>query len=104
MYKHWRYRPMGATDYPFYSQESPAFEQIAARPDYAKLDRGALPGAEPGVKKRMSWKICAIARNGFAFVRWKFWCRFSRVGICAFSRGSWARSQRMCIGRDGQWR
>lgn len=42
MYKHWRYRPVGATNYPFYSNESPAFEQVAARPDYAKLDRSAL--------------------------------------------------------------
>lgn len=43
MYKHWRYRPAGATGYPFYSNESPAFEQIASRPNYAALDRGALP-------------------------------------------------------------
>lgn len=46
MYKHWRYRPSGAAGYPFYAQESPAFEQIAARPNYAKLDRTALP--QPG--------------------------------------------------------
>ena len=39
MYKHWRYKPAGTTAYPFYSQESWAFEQIAARPNYAKLDR-----------------------------------------------------------------
>lgn len=45
MYKHWRYKPAGARSYPFYSQESAAFEQIAARPDYAKLDRSALPQA-----------------------------------------------------------
>ncbi|HMJ04729.1 MAG TPA: lysophospholipid acyltransferase family protein [Chthoniobacterales bacterium] len=44
-YKHWRYRPAGATGYPFYAQESSAFEQIASRPDYAKLDRSALPEA-----------------------------------------------------------
>ena len=43
MYKHWRYRPAGLSGYPFYAQESPAFEQIAARPNYAKLDRAALP-------------------------------------------------------------
>ncbi len=44
MYKHWRYKPMAAArSYPFYSQESPAFEQIASRPDYAKLDRSLLP-------------------------------------------------------------
>ncbi|MDQ6622329.1 MAG: lysophospholipid acyltransferase family protein, partial [Verrucomicrobiota bacterium] len=44
MYKHWRYKPEQAErPYPFYSQESPAFEQIAARPDYAKLDRSRLP-------------------------------------------------------------
>lgn len=43
MYKHWRYRPVGATGYPFYANESPAFDQISARQDYAKLDRSALP-------------------------------------------------------------
>ncbi len=42
MYKHWRYKPVAAgRPYPFYAQESPFFEQVAARPDYAKLDRGA---------------------------------------------------------------
>ena len=42
MYKHWRYKPVAAPrSYPFYSQESPFFEQIAARPNYAKLDRPA---------------------------------------------------------------
>ena len=42
MYKHWRYKPIGAPrPYPFYAQESPFFEQIAARPNYAKLDRSA---------------------------------------------------------------
>ena len=45
MYKHWRYKPAGASGYPFYAQESPAFEQIAARADYAKLDRTTLPQA-----------------------------------------------------------
>ena len=39
MYKHWRYKPAAATGYPFYSHESWAFEQIAARPNYSKLDR-----------------------------------------------------------------
>lgn len=40
MYKHWRYQPHGAArPYPFYSQESPFFEQIASRPNYQKLDR-----------------------------------------------------------------
>ncbi len=44
MYKHWRYRPMqAARPYPFYASESHAFEQIAARPAYAKLDRTLLP-------------------------------------------------------------
>lgn len=43
MYKHWRYQPAGESGYPFYAQESPAFEQIAARANYAKLDRTALP-------------------------------------------------------------
>jgi lauroyl/myristoyl acyltransferase len=46
MYKHWRYKPEHATrTYPFYSQESPAFEQIASRSEYTKLDRSRLPGA-----------------------------------------------------------
>lgn len=49
MYKHWRYRPAGATGYPFYSNESPAFEQIASRPNYAPLDRSALPNAANAV-------------------------------------------------------
>ncbi len=39
MYKHWRYKPAGASGYPFYSQQSRAFEQVAGRADYAKLDR-----------------------------------------------------------------
>jgi len=40
MYKHWRYKPTGAQRaYPFYAHESLAFDQIAARPNYAKLDR-----------------------------------------------------------------
>jgi hypothetical protein len=43
MYKHWRYKPAGAADYPFYAQESWAFDQIAARPNYSKLDRSAAP-------------------------------------------------------------
>ena len=42
MYKHWRYKPVAATrPYPFYAQESPFFEQVAARSNYAKLDRAA---------------------------------------------------------------
>jgi hypothetical protein len=42
MYKHWRYKPIAAPrPYPFYAQESPFFEQIAGRADYAKLDRPA---------------------------------------------------------------
>jgi lauroyl/myristoyl acyltransferase len=42
MYKHWRYKPTAAEHpYPFYAQESPFFEQIASRPNYAKLDRPA---------------------------------------------------------------
>ncbi|MDQ6861999.1 MAG: hypothetical protein M3032_12705 [Verrucomicrobiota bacterium] len=46
MYKHWRYKPENAAkSYPFYSQESPAFEQIASRPQYEKLDRSRLPQA-----------------------------------------------------------
>jgi hypothetical protein len=42
MYKHWRYKPIAAPRaYPFYAQESPFFEQIASRANYAKLDRPA---------------------------------------------------------------
>lgn len=42
MYKHWRYKPVAAPrPYPFYSQESPFFEQVAARANYARLDRMA---------------------------------------------------------------
>ena len=44
-YKHWRYRPAGESGYPFYAQASPAFDQIASRPNYAPLDRSLLPGA-----------------------------------------------------------
>jgi Kdo2-lipid IVA lauroyltransferase/acyltransferase len=43
MYKHWRYKPAGARGYPFYAHESQGFEQIAARPNYAKLDPTKLP-------------------------------------------------------------
>ena len=43
MYKHWRYKPAGASGYPFYAQESWAFEQIASRPNYEKLDRSQSP-------------------------------------------------------------
>ncbi len=44
MYKHWRYKPgVCGERYPFYAQESPAFEQVAARDNYAPLDRSALP-------------------------------------------------------------
>lgn len=42
MYKHWRYKPAGASGYPFYSHQSLKFDQIAARPNYAKLDRTVL--------------------------------------------------------------
>ena len=46
MYKHWRFKPVAATrPYPFYAQESPFFEQVAARPNYAKLDRAAALAA-----------------------------------------------------------
>lgn len=49
MYKHWRYRPAGAGGYPFYANESPEFDQIAGRPNYAKLDRSIIikTDAEP---------------------------------------------------------
>jgi Kdo2-lipid IVA lauroyltransferase/acyltransferase len=43
MYKYWRYKPAGAAGYPFYAHESWAFDQIAARPNYTKLDRSAAP-------------------------------------------------------------
>jgi lauroyl/myristoyl acyltransferase len=40
MYKHWLYKPPEAQRaYPFYAQESLECDQIAARPNYAKLDR-----------------------------------------------------------------
>jgi lauroyl/myristoyl acyltransferase len=43
MYKHWRYKPASAAQpYPSYSQESPFFEQIAGRANYAKLDRASV--------------------------------------------------------------
>lgn len=42
MYKHWRYKPAGASGYPFYSHQSLEFDQIAARPNYAKLDRTVI--------------------------------------------------------------
>jgi lauroyl/myristoyl acyltransferase len=46
MYKHWRYKPaVGGERYPFYAQESSAFEQVAARENYAPLERSTLPGA-----------------------------------------------------------
>ncbi len=39
-YKHWRYQPpQTERTYPFYAQESLEFDQIASRPNYAKLDR-----------------------------------------------------------------
>lgn len=47
MYKYWRYKPSAAAGYPFYAHESPAFDQIASRPNYAKLDRSALRTAKP---------------------------------------------------------
>ena len=49
MYKHWRYKPAGASGYPFYAQESWAFEQVAARPNYAKLDRSQAPARTAAV-------------------------------------------------------
>ena len=53
MYKHWRYNPMAAGErYPFYAQESPAFEQVAARDNYAPLDRAALPQVVPVATSR----------------------------------------------------
>lgn len=45
-YKHWRYKPPQASArYPFYAQESLEFDQIAARPNYAKLDRAPIRAA-----------------------------------------------------------
>jgi len=60
MYKHWRYRPTGTPQaYPFYAQESLEFDQIASRPNYAKLDRvpiqiarGRLPDTAPTSGRR----------------------------------------------------
>lgn len=46
MYKHWRYRPRGATGYPFYSQHSRRFERIAACSNYTKLSRLLADAAE----------------------------------------------------------
>jgi hypothetical protein len=46
MYKHWRYKlPRAQHAYPFYSQESLEFDQIASRPNYAKLDRAPIQAA-----------------------------------------------------------
>ncbi|HEX8280416.1 MAG TPA: lysophospholipid acyltransferase family protein [Chthoniobacterales bacterium] len=46
MYKHWRYKPLDARrSYPFYAQESLAYEQVAARQNYAKFDRAAFEAA-----------------------------------------------------------
>lgn len=50
MYKHWRYQPKGVEGYPFYSQPSLEFEQIASRPNYAKLDRTVI--VKPGRERR----------------------------------------------------
>ncbi len=45
-YKHWRYKPPQARRaYPFYSQESLEFDQIASRSNYAKLDRAPIRAA-----------------------------------------------------------
>jgi KDO2-lipid IV(A) lauroyltransferase len=60
MYKHWRYKPTAAQDqYPFYATESLEFDQIASRPNYAKLDRlpiqiarGVLPPTATEALKR----------------------------------------------------
>ncbi len=52
MYKHWRYKPADASRaYPFYSQRSPEFDQIAARPNYAKLDRERIHAAKASKRK-----------------------------------------------------
>jgi lauroyl/myristoyl acyltransferase len=54
MYKHWRYKPGGASGYPCYAQQSLEFEQIASRPNYAKLDRSIIvkPGRQRPAKTR----------------------------------------------------
>ena len=44
MYKHWRYKPRQAAGYPFYSQESRAFDEVSAQPNYSRLDRTAMRG------------------------------------------------------------
>ncbi|MBA2622566.1 MAG: lysophospholipid acyltransferase family protein [Chthoniobacterales bacterium] len=47
MYKHWRYKPAETPRaYPVYSQPSLEFDQIAARPNYAKLDRELIQTAK----------------------------------------------------------
>jgi lauroyl/myristoyl acyltransferase len=60
MYKHWRYKPTGTQQkYPSYARESLEFDQIASRPNYAKLDRlpiqiarGVLPPTATEALKR----------------------------------------------------
>ena len=61
MYKHWRYKPAEASHaYPFYAQESLAFEQVAERTDYVKLDQKELPAPAPippeALASRSPWK------------------------------------------------
>jgi lauroyl/myristoyl acyltransferase len=44
MYKHWRYKPRGAAGYPFYSQESRAFDEVSAQPNYSRIERSPIRG------------------------------------------------------------
>ena len=52
MYKHWRYKPADAPHaYPSYSHESMEFDQIAGRPNYAKLDREPIQAVRAALRE-----------------------------------------------------
>lgn len=52
MYKHWRYQPADARcAYPFYAQGSLEFDQIASRPNYAKLDREPIQAVRAAMRE-----------------------------------------------------
>jgi lauroyl/myristoyl acyltransferase len=83
MYKHWRYKPaVGAERYPFYAGESRGFDQIASRPNYAKLEkapiRKVLPeteGASPSPAPRFPTRVVSQVRLQLKDVRHRveFW-------------------------------
>ena len=57
IYKHWRHKPPQTQQaYPFYAHESLEFDQIAGRPNYAKLDRAPIRAARElaGLRPRSS--------------------------------------------------